>query len=243
MKRIAYICLLLLLPLGMHAQTETDGEPPSHALLFGAYAHSYGFGIEVQSLQLRESGSALFFSLGIASLKNPKELNVESAYVDQGGKNYIYDKLNYAYTLTPSIGLSREWIPAGNFSKVSLRTTLSVGPNLAILKPYYIEVAIPVSQNQAIVEVHKYDPAEHNYGNIVGEADYFLGMDELKIRPGVRARFHTLLDFSPAAEYIRGVEVSAYADLFPKAPEIMGSMDNRRVFVGGTVGFFLGNTW
>lgn len=241
-KRPLIYCLLLALPFGLFAQQKGEDEPNTRSLAFGLYAHTYGFGLDIQHLRFRE-GNDLFFSLSFASLKNLKEQKIESLYVDQGGKDYYFGKKNYGYTLTPLIGLSRQLIQKSDFNRVSLRINAAVGPSLAIQKPYYLEVAVPFNQTQAIVEVVKYDPTQHNYGNIVGEADYFLGLNELSISPGIRGKLSGNLDFSRSDDYIRGIEFGVNADYYFTSPQLMATVENKNLYIGGMIGILFGNAW
>lgn len=238
-KRFASYFILLVLPLSIFSQDKVEKDP-EHSLSFGVFAYTQGFGFEVQSMRLKE-GTDFIFSLSMASFRSLREQKVESAYMDQGGKAYIYDKMNYAYLLAPTIGFSKEFIPKTDFSRVSMRWTCTAGPTLALLKPYYLEVVRPVSPTVGEVEVKPYDPAKYNWTNIVGEADFFLGIDEMKIRPGLRTRTALSLDFSRSRNYIRAIELGANGDFFPKAPEIMGSIKNPNVYVSASIGVLFGN--
>jgi hypothetical protein len=238
-KRLLII-LLLLVPCLTQAQEKPH--QPTAGLAFGLLGHSYGFGFDVRFLLPRPS-SDFFLSLSLTSYKNPKELKIESAYKDQGGKNYVYDKLNYCYVIAPNIGWSRRLISRNLFNRVGISATVSGGPLLALLKPYYVEVAVPFNGNQAMVEVHRYDPTQYNYGNIYGVADYFLGMNEIRVMPGARAKVGTLVDLSAGTDYIRAVELSLFADLYAKKLPIFGSNPNRQFFIGGSIEIMVGNTW
>lgn len=239
----AFLLLVLLgVPLQQYGQAKQEEKAPTRGLAFGMLAHSFGFGIDVQYHLIRRN-SSLVFSTSLSSYKDPKELKIQSAYADQGGKRYIYDKKNYAYILAPTFGYSKNWIPNSGFSKVGLSTTFSAGPLLALLKPYYLEVAIPFNGNQAFVEVDKYDAALYNYSNIVGEADYFLGLNEMKIQPGFRGEISTMVDFAGNRNLIRGIEVSVFGDIFAKPLEIFDINDNRTFWFGGSIEFLIGNTW
>ena len=123
-------------------------------------------------------------------------MKINSAYSDQGGRDYIYDKLNYCYVFAPTFGVSRKLISRSLFNRVGLRGTVSGGPLLALLKPYYVEVAVPFNGNQAYVETEKYDHTKYNYSNIYGAADYFLGMNEISVVPGARMKVATMVDLS-----------------------------------------------
>lgn len=226
----------------LFGQEKNAEEPNTRSLSFGLFAHSFGFGFDVQHMHLRDN-TDLLFSFSLSSLKNLHEQKIESAYVDQGGKDYIYGKKNYAYTFAPTFGISKKLFSKSDFNRVSFRANFSAGPLLTFLKPYYLEIAVPFNQTQAYVEVQRYDAAQHNYTNIVGEADFFLGMDELSLSPGLRGRVSGIIDFARSEDFIRGIEVGVNTDLYFKAPELMDNRKNQSIFVGGSIGILFGNSW
>lgn len=239
LKRIALI-LTLLMPLLLQAQ---DAKPPASAgLTFGLFAHSFGFGLDTRYLILRGDWD-YHIGLSFSSYKHPKESKIESAYADQGGKDYVYDKLNYGYMIAPTFSFSRKIIPLGAANRIGLNLSFGGGPLLCVLKPYYLEIAVPFSGNQALVEVHKYDPTQYNYTNIYGGADYFLGMNELSFVPGARLKVASMVDFSSGTSYIRAFEMGIFADIFSKRLPLLGYNANRNFFFGGSVELLIGNMW
>jgi hypothetical protein len=238
------ILLLLLSPIGFSLQAQAPGKQgsPTKGVALGVFAHSHGFGFEVQATKIRDN-SNLILGVSFASLKHPKELKIESAYVGQAGKDYIFDKKNYAYVLAPTLSISKPIIRKTGYNKISLSGSAGAGPILAFMKPYFIEVAIPVSGSQAYRDVDKYDETKYNFTNIIGEADYFLGMKDITLQPGVRGKLAANIDFSAGKEYIRAIELGMYADVFAKAPQLMGFTANPSVYIGGSVSVLIGNMW
>jgi hypothetical protein len=239
LHRLLFGLLLTWLPAHLCAQ---EAKPPTRGAAVGMFAHSFGFGFDVQARLLGTRGDVVI-GASIASLKHPLELKIASAYSSQGGKDYIYDKKNYAYTIAPTIGFSKPIIPKSGYNKVSVNVTGSAGPLITLLKPYYVEVAVPIGGNRADTRPFAYDPLLYNFTNIVGEADFFLGTREIKVSPGMRGKIASMVDFSGSPAYIRGVELGVYADFYPKAPALMGMTANRQWFVGGSVELLIGNTW
>lgn len=234
------IALLLTLPTLAWAQEVP--RPPSAGLAFGLFAHSFGMGFDVQYIALRGNWDYTI-SMSLGSYKDPRELKIKSAYADQGGKDYVYDKLNYCYVFAPTFGLSRKLVSRNLFNRIGIRGTISAGPLIALLKPYYLEVAVPFNGNQAYVETEKYDYTKYNYSNIYGVADYFLGMNEISVQPGARLKVATMADLSSGTAYIRGIELGMFVDLFMKHLPLLGFTRNRNTFVGGSVEILIGNTW
>lgn len=240
MRQRLLLTLLLLVPLLTWAQPEV--KPASAGLAFGVMAHSFGIGFDVQYLVLRGEWD-YSIGLSLSSYKNPKEMKIESAYKDQGGKDYVYDKLNYCYVLAPMFGVSRKLISKGVFNRIGLKGHFSAGPLLALMKPYYLEVAVPFNGNQAFKEIHKYDHTKYNYSNIYGVGDYFLGMNEIFMIPGARIKAATSVDFSSGTAYIRSIELGMFADIFAKKLPMFGFTANRQGFIGGSIELLIGNTW
>lgn len=239
-----FLAFLLTMPVFLQAQQgNSKDKEPTRGLGVGIMAHSYGFGFDIQYLLLRDNNKTIVISTALSSVKHPTELKIESAYADQGGKNYIYDKKNYGYVLAPTVGLAKDWIPKSGYSRISLRTTFSGGPALALLKPYYLEVAVPINGNQAIVEIDKYDATKYNYQNIVGEADYFLGLNEITVQPGLQAKVSTLVDFAGQRNVIRGFEFAVYANYFANGLDLLELTEDKQLWLGGSIQFLIGNKW
>lgn len=242
MRNLFFISLLCALPFLSHAQASKAAKEPTRGLAFGVLAHTAGFGADLQYSIYRD-GLDFTIGLSLSSFRHPRQLKIESAYMDQGGKDYFYDKKNYAYVLAPTFGISKTVIGNEGYSKISVRTTLSGGPTLAILKPYYLQVAIPFNGSQAYVEVDKYDASIYNYTNIVGEADYLLGIGELSVNPGLQAKFSTMLDFSGKKTLIRGVEMSILANYFTSPLDLMDLTKDKQFYLGASIELLIGDKW
>ncbi|MEM0998083.1 MAG: hypothetical protein AAGN35_13430 [Bacteroidota bacterium] len=234
------IGLLCGLPFLVHAQERS--KKPTRGLAFGLFAHTNGVGAEVQYHVYRD-GLDFVAGLSLASLRHPQQLKIESAYADQGGKRYFYDKKNYGFVLAPTFGISKVLIGRDDYSRINVRTTLSGGPVLGILKPYYLEVAIPFNGNQAYVEVDKYDANLYNFTNIVGEADYLLGIGELSVVPGINGKFATMVDFAGKNDLIRAVELSLYGTLFVRPFDLMDLTEDKSFYLGGQIAILFGDKW
>jgi hypothetical protein len=258
MSKQSYLIIIGLLstvPLLLVAQTDsiysykfpqiTEKETPKHSLGLGFMIHSYGMGFQATYSTQKNERVRTTWTIVLASIKNRKEARIQSLYRDQGGKNYIYGKTNYFYTLTVSKGIHYILFGRKRIGNAQVTTGLQGGLTIGILKPYYVEIAIPIGNNQATVETVPYNPAQHSYQDVVGEADYFLGFDKLSIIPGIRLQWLTGFDISVQPVFIRAVELGIQLDAFTQKVPLMGlhSLANQQFFVGGTVGFLIGNSW
>ena len=235
------ILLLLLFPASIFGQNNYDSQ--ANYLLAGVYIRTSGWGVGAQYFKNLGGKWDLAMGLSAASYKHPKEQKIQSIYKDQKGKDFIYDKKNYMYCLSLTAGLSRILLPPSDHNRISIRATAALGPTLALLKPYYVEVAVPINPTQAIVNEVPYDASQYSYFDIVGQGGYFLGMSEVKAVFGVGWKIGGIVDFSRSTSYIRGVELLFFGDVFIKRPEVMDQTKNKLLFIGGSMGFVIGNGW
>ncbi|MCS7074641.1 MAG: hypothetical protein NZ108_09265, partial [Bacteroidia bacterium] len=88
-----------------------------------------------------------------------------------------------------------------------------------------------------------YDATRYSYLDIVGEADYFNGMDQLQIVPGARIQWSNCLDLSASNFFVRGIHTGLQVDIFSKQLPLRDTGANKSIWVGGFLGFMIGNGW
>lgn len=209
----------------------------------GVFTHTYGIGISFDQLRWLSEKYGLKFGLDVASYKNRRESRIESLYRDQGGKPYIFDKLNYCYFFSFQFGIVKPVIKRTEFSKLHINVYAQAGFDLAILKPYLVEiaVAIPGTAN-AIVKIDQ-NSSQYVFQDIVGEADFFTNMNSFTAMPGIRVKSGFQLDVALNNFVIRAVDAGIQVDLFNKPVPIMDATPNPQYFFGGYLGFMIGNAW
>jgi hypothetical protein len=61
--------------------------------------------------------------------------------------HFVFDKINSLYTTSFTVGPMITLLPKNDFSKMVFRGSISAGPVLGILKPYYLELFVPSTVN------------------------------------------------------------------------------------------------
>jgi len=241
---------LLLFPLLTWSQSTNGG---GDDIDFSAKQHVQHF---VASLEASTNGMGIGFryargrrfrfegGMHLFSLKHPKELRVKSVFLQQGSK-FIYDKINRFYVLNPTFGVHTDLIPASHPGPIHVNLGLGVGPAFGLLRPYFLEVAVPVSGNPglATIEVEQYDPSRHFFTDIVGSAGAFEGNGNLTLMPGVGIRAYTWIDFGQRISAIRAIEVGGSLNVFFKEVDIMGDTPDKKSFLTLSIGFVMGSRW
>jgi hypothetical protein len=231
------------------ACTQVYKDPTDHlairnqGLAFGAHLHTQGLGIDGYYFRHLWGGYQGALHVSAASLKDPREVRIPSLYASQGGKDFIFDKKNHAYTLSATVGLQRTLVPLNHYNKLQLTVGLGAGPAIALLKPYFVEVAIPINATQARVELYPYDASRFGYADIVGRGDYFVGMDQLRTQVGLRLRGFMHLNLAGSTLYIRSIQLGGTVDMFANELEILDQQPDNRVFANLYLGLLFGNAW
>ncbi|MCS7153411.1 MAG: hypothetical protein N2253_02090 [Bacteroidia bacterium] len=218
-------------------------EPLPHGLAVAPFLHSYGWGLGIYVPHWKAARSGTFWMGDLTSYRSKYEGRIRSAYRDQGGKDYVFGKLYYAYLLEVLWGY--EYIIAPRTLNSSLQVSLQagVGPAVTFLKPYYIEIAVPISANQAVIQVDTYNPTRHSYYDIVGEADFYLGFDKLQGVPGVAGQVGAMIDVGKEASLIRSLALGVRVQGFARPIQTLYQRPGRNLWAAGYLAFYIGNAW
>lgn len=209
---------------------------------FGAHISTTGIGIDVQYFKRPSEQWEWTILFRAASVSDPRERRVKSLYSDQGGKDFVYDKLNYAYTVSLLYGWQRTLFNLDPYNQTTIKTGLAFGPTLGILKPYYLDVAVNVGNNIYELRSLPYNPSTMAFSDIVGEGNFSLGTDELKYAPGMTLRWNTMFNMGGSKAKIRAVNVGLDAHFFFNKLRIMAVTENRQFYMIGFVGFLFGSS-
>lgn len=247
---IALLCLqgmLLSHATNLFAQSAEDAENlmlPKHGTCIGGHIASSGLGIDIQHYRYQNEDWEWGIGLRIASLTHPKESRVDGIYKDQGGSSFIYDKMNYCYTASLLYGWQKNLTKLDLYNRLHIKAGLFFGPSIAILKPYFLDIAVPVSPPttppRAEIQSMAYDPQKITYNDIYGQSDFSNGTDLLSGVPGMTLRPQIAFHLGANRSAIRAILVGADASFYFRTVRIMGNTPNQQIYIQGIVGFLIG---
>jgi hypothetical protein len=244
------LLLLLSLPLVLVAQRPQPTDPEftqkDNSFVLGAHLHSYGFGVDLQYRKRYTDRVDLLFSYNIAAYKNRGEGRTPSDYVSQGGRDYIFDKVNYCYINGFTVGAQYKLVGRSEFNRVQISAGGGIGPSIALLKPYLLDVFPKQSLPGQFVELQVAPyagPVIHPRGDIFGQADFFSGFGNIKAQFGLKVRGDVTIDLSGNSFLVRAIHLGLQADLFGKDLPLLYAGDNKNSYFGGFVGVVLGSAW
>ena len=175
-------------------------------------------------------------SLSFQTLKHSRETKVQnSKFVNP--KTYVYGKLNAAATLRIGYSWNKQ-IGQDKSNKPSVYIGYEIGPMLGILKPYYIGYQSPSNERRGPSIIPQNTETIANQDSIVGAADWTLGLNELRYKPGIHISTHISIDWNHSF-YFQRWKTGVRFDYFPGELEILHLANNKTftsVFTSYTLG-------
>ena len=215
----------------------------------GIKFHGHGWGFFATKGYHKSVDKVWNLNFSMVSMKNPNE-DRRINFWDERAKSYIYGKSNYFYVLRPSVGQRKIVAYKDRKSGVEFGYTWALGPSIGITKPFYLQIAVPVSVDQFILVEEQYNPNEHFIGNIYGRASWFNGLNELQTHFGAYGKFGFVVEYSGDQTGIQGIETGISIDAFPNDIPIMttelGSIDvdkNKNLFFNFYANIFFGKKY
>lgn len=249
MRKSIKIFLMFLLLTGVFnavGQNEDFGE----SRLFyrsnvsgGAGLHTRGFDAGIRRGYRIDGYRNFLMSMELSTMKHYKEVKQLAQEIGTL-KRYTYGKLNSLFIVRPSFGMQKILFTKDAKKGVEIAYNWMVGASLGLVKPIYLIIADPsISTPNYERSTVAYDPEKHYPGNIVGKASYFRGISDMKVYPGLHAKFGFMFEFAPDDELIRSVETGVAIDAYHKKVPMMAYATNQQVFLTYYLNFYIGKKY
>ena len=210
--------------------------------IFGVEGKSLGYGIFYEYGQMKSQRKTNLFRLDLTEIKDRKEdkvQNTANGFIFFGNP-YIYGKVNNFYQASLGFGQQLVLGQKGNKNGVSVTGIYSGGLALGLLRPYYLQVLDPVTNQEKFIKYSTADSALFLGNTILGGGGIGKGWGEMKMKPGLFARTALRFDYGRFNEAVSGVEIGLTAEYFTqKIPIIAGPYD-RNFFFQGYVSLLFG---
>lgn len=246
MKYLKYI-LILLVFADVEAQIVPDYEKEGSDLnvlyrneqTFQVYAHTRGFGALYRRARHVTGKTKSFFEININTLKHPKEIKLTGSDVER--KRYVYGKLNNVGMFQAGVG--RQHVIAGKADKkaVEVRYSYSIGPGVALAKPYYITTV--TRDNSLLDRYKKFNEDTFTQDSVIGRAPFVNGLTEISVYPYVYGRFNLSFEYAPYGNLVKALETGVSVNYFPIGLPMMARNPAENLVVTLHVGFVFGKRW
>jgi hypothetical protein len=202
------------------------------------YANTRGFGILFRRMKHVTAKTRSFYEIDAQNLKHPKEIKVIGDAQER--KRFVYGKINNVLLLRGGLGLQNVIFTKADNKAVEVRYSYSIGPTLALAKPYYVQV---LSRTRDNTESVKFNTESFTQDSVIGRGSFTDGLTEMKFYPGVHAKFNLSFEYAPYTNLIRAIETGIALDYFPRALPMMARNPSENFVITFHVGFVFGQKW
>lgn len=195
----------------------------------GIHLHTRGYGFSFRRGFYPSNFQKIGFETDIANLRHEKEVKT-FGILPGNNRGFVLNKVNNFYVLRT--GWFREKILHDRYDRQGIIVSwlLAGGLSLGFIKPVFIEIENPESSfGPDRILVRRYNPAEPQQ-NILGQANFFQGIGQTSIEPGLYLKTSFLFDYFGTDETIRTLEVGMVIDAFRKEIPIMYDYSNPAIF-------------
>ncbi len=242
MKKIFIVVTFLITAFAIHAQNNPPSHPPSskedrksekrqriNALLkleeegdpafkkqsvFGIKLSTDGYGISYEKGKYKTPRKTFLYQFELNEKKHNKEVKTATGPQNLFGQSnsVVWGKINNFYQF--KIGVGQQHLIGGKANKSGVAVSLlyAGGLSLGMAKPYLINVVEnPSSPNSPVVRKKFTDTTG---GYVIGASGFTYGWNELKIKPGLHAKFAMRFDYGRFNETVSAIEAGLNAEYY-----------------------------
>lgn len=260
-----FFSLLVTLPSIAQSKRKAKREIEKKGIIYnnewsiGGMLLSNGWGFFGERSKILNIYKTRVIQFGFGEIKHWKETkqNAEFTFLStntnlESPKNFFYGKQNQFFVLRAGYGYRKIIADKAEKNGVRVSMTYLGGISLGLLKPYYLNLAYQVEDNDPdfqtyVVVSQKYSEKNHDkfldWYSIAGASGFKYGLREIEPVPGVYGKFGLNFDWAGKPQFVKGLEAGVTMDIYYKRIPIMVLDDNRFLFMAAYVSFQFGKRW
>lgn len=212
-KSLVLLCIAISVSLSAQLETSADFKRTVYDREYtvGLSGHSRGYTITGRYLKYQDGFVKQGLEIDLAKLRHPKE--VRSSLINSGSRGFVFGRINSLYAMRG--GYIREEIIYDKTDQgtVSISLVTSGGLSLGLVKPVFVDVITETPSGRIETVPLRYNPPEQN-GSIIGEANWFTGLFDTQIRPGVYAKVGVAFDYDFLDSKVTSLEAGLIYDYY-----------------------------
>lgn len=216
-KRIL-IALLSGICLNTYAQLETSADFRRQVFkkeyTFGISGHSRGYAINGRYLQFIDGYNKQGVEIELTKLRHPKEVITPNTQSYNASRGFVYNRINSFYSLRAGYIRDKILFDKTDKGTVAISLITSGGLSLGLLKPVYVVVSNELAGNRQQTSILRYNPSDPQQSNVQGEANFFRGVGETKLYPGVYLKAGVNFDYQLIDKKVTALEAGVIYDYF-----------------------------
>ena len=204
--------------------------------------HENGAAVAYNSGTIKAYNKTNYYHVEAGFTKDPREKSQSRISTLAGGSgSFTLGKINSFFNLRAGVGVKKYLSEKEKRRGVAVGYTYEIGPSIAFLKPYYLDVIeIEVIDNEMrpvlnSVRFNGENEAQFlNVNSISGRSSFLKGFSEMSLRAGLQGKVGAHIAMGAFDKYVKAFETGLMFDLFPtKIPIFIESeaVKNTRYFV------------
>jgi hypothetical protein len=210
---------------------------------FGFKFNTDGWGMFYEHGKYKTITKTNLWWIELGEHKHPKEEKVPTISASSGFlivSSYIYGKRNNFYNLKLGFGQQKLIGGKGNKNGVAVSAIYGGGLSAGLLKPYYIEIQNPVTNQQEEIKYDNNDNLFLDPNIILGRGSFTKGFGEIKFVPGAHIRTALRFDYGRYNEVLSALEVGLNAEYYTQKMPILLLNKEKRLFFNAYVALTFG---
>jgi hypothetical protein len=207
--------------------------------ILGLQFRTNGYGAYFELGRMKTTRRTMTYRVDFTEIKHQKE----DKQPNDGfpfGNSFIYGKINHFYQLTFGIGQQYILGQKGNKNGVAVSAVYSGGLSIGLLRPYYLIVEDPNTQQSRTIKYSKADSALFLGGSIISGAGFGKGWSEIKVKPGFFVKAGLRFDYGRFNEAVSGIEAGVSIEMYGEKIPIMADQKNKQLFFQGYIAILFG---
>lgn len=199
--------------------------------IFGIKLNTDGYGAFLEFARFKTARKSNLFSLELGERKSSKEEKVPNTPGGYLSNPYIFGKINNFYYAKLGYAQQRLIGNKGNKNGVAVSAIYGGGFSAGLLKPYYLKVADPNSNEIRDVKYNNNDDVFLENPNLIyGASGFGKGFGEIKFTPGVFAKTAMRFDYGRYNELVSAIEVGLNVEFYSKNLPMVLLIKDRQLF-------------
>lgn len=191
-----------------------------------------------------------YYHMSLGFLKDPRERRQNKNRIRSfsSSRSFALGKQNSVFVLRGGMGTKKFVSEKAKRKGIAIGYDYQIGPALALLKPYYLEIEVADADQIRLQTVRYTEENKAQYldqdGEVFGGAPYFQGFSEISVVPGIQGKVGLFFSLGAFDEKIKTFETGIMFDIYIKKLPIMvetEAVSNKPFFVNFYVNMLFGS--
>jgi hypothetical protein len=212
----------------------------SKAWLLGLRLATDGYGVFFEKGIYKTIRKTRLYQFEFNEKKDPKDHKVAaSGFNGYNFNSVVVGKLNNFYQFKAAYG--QQYLIGGKANKngVAVTAVYTGGISLGLLKPYYVNVVNPSGNTDSVFRSKYPDLIDSGYIEY-GAAGFGQGLNQIKIRPGLNAKFALRFDYGRFNQSITAIEAGVTGEYFFSKIPMMYLVKEKNLFLNAYISIMFG---